>query len=381
MKISIRFAEHLQGPLDRRGLIAEIEQFTGIERHTVSALLNNTAKYVSLDALARISDYLVKKHGVDPSLLPGALLGRDPEHFWEALATCEQLDFCLGTRISPEWPGSDYVMSADARLQGRLLSTISRFATGVGTKPAKSVKEPASRGRCPNFHLVTAPDREVTVQDPGSQWPDLRHGAEQLYESLRPRKRSAVIALGSVKVNPMVELLLAQAFSATPFVTQDDVLSPQDRRCPILFRYRDYDPQPPSCAGGMELAAELPASQPGLYYETKGGSWELCPWDPASSDVAFLFYRYFPPTAQVEVTCGGFSGRATSCLTEQLEEITSELGEPQYVSEHLHLGLYVIHFTFDPADTDFDQYRDDRPFETRVIRLDDAVIARRLKNG
>jgi hypothetical protein len=208
--------------------------------------------------------------------------------------------------------------------------------------------------------------------------------ATQLYDEFRREPSSALIALGSIKANPLAEVILAKAFSAVPFVSQDDVARPRERKCPILFRYRDEDdpsgrdPQPPACCGGLRLAAKTPTPLSGIYYETKTGVWEGCPCDLASDDVAFLFYSYRPSNEQVEVACGGFSARATMCLTRKLTEITGKLGKPQFNSESLRLGLYLIKFSFDRDDKNYTRDRDDRDYTFRVIELDGNVLHDRL---
>jgi len=428
MKISLRLAEQLGADANRHGVLAEIEKHSGVERHTVASWLNNTARYVSLDALGRVADYLVKR-GTEKDLLPGALLGRDPEYFWDALASCKNLHFCLGTRTSPQWPGSDYVMSADAHLQGRMLTEISnrvyrangavatesrganeeetaqhgierrtergteeaiRRENGGGRQPgavpeAISHEQRLAHSLFPEFNLLPGPDRKLTAENAGDNWLRSKRAATKLYDNFRAQPSSALIALASVKVNPIVEIMLAKAFRTEPFVSQDDVAKPRDRKCPILFRYRekkderwDRDPQPPSCCGGVRLAAKTRAPRYGIYYETKTGRWEACEWEPASDDVAFLFYAYRPSIVQVEVACGGFSARATRCLTRKLDEITGQLGTPQFVSDSLHVGLYLIKFRFDAGDTDYTRDRDDRECEVDVIRLDEGVLGGRL---
>ncbi len=369
MKVSLRLAEQLGADANRRGVLAEIEDECGVERHTVASWLNNTARKVSLDALGRVADYLVK-HGANKDLLPGSLLGRDPEYFWDALASCRNLHFCLGTRVSPEWPGSDYVMSSDAHLQGRMLTEISNRAHWL----------------FPEFNLLVGPDRRLTAASASQEWKQSKQAAIKLYDRFRAQPSSALIGLASVKVNPIVEVMFAKAFSAEPFVSQDDVAKPSDRRCPMVFRFRERkderwerDPQPPSCCGGLRLAARTPAPRCGIYYETKTGRWEACPWEPASDDVAFLFYAYRPGSVQVEVACGGFSARATRKLTLKLDEITEQLGKPQFISESLHVGLYLIAFSFDPNDKTYTRDRDDRECQFRVIPLDEKVLRGRLE--
>jgi hypothetical protein len=78
------------------------------------------------------------------------------------------------------------------------------------------------------------------------------------------------------------------------------------------------------------------------------------------------------------VACGGFSARATKCLARKLEEITRELGKPQFISESLHLGLYLINFAFDSKDENYSRDYDERDCTVDVIPLDAKVLSARL---
>ena len=65
MKFSFRLAEllnHSPDPKKRPGTIKAICDFTGLDRHQVSSLLKNEAKYIPLSALAQVCDFLIK-HG------------------------------------------------------------------------------------------------------------------------------------------------------------------------------------------------------------------------------------------------------------------------------------------------------------------------------
>ncbi len=147
-----------------------------------------------------------------------------------------------------------------------------------------------------------------------------------------------------------------------------------------MFRFRKTDPKPPSLCGGMRLAADTPAPQPGIYYETAKKKWESCPWATESSDAAFVFYAFQRTIAQADIACGGFSSRATRCLTDNLDSIVSQCGAPQFISDELQVGLHIIRFSFDPANRDHDIYRDNRDFKTEVIPVPEEVVRRRL-NG
>lgn len=413
MKVAIRLSEHLGEAAYQRGIVKRIHEATGIERHTIRAMLRNSARYVSLETLGRLSKFLIDEDFLDPHLLPGALIGQVREHFWELLANCQDLHFCLGTRLSSEWPDVNYVMSSDARLQGVLLSTLERFGrlpspspTDAGTSPPVSsptkadtappgpsptqsgtsspgppptkaaTSPPGKAQHFPEFHLIHAPQREATPERPGSRWPVIRHRAEELDAEHSSAPNCALIALGSTKVNPVVELMLARTFLAKPFVSRE-VSRANSRRCPLWFQFRPKgDPKPPSFCGGTRLSAEMPELKPGIYFETQNGQWEGCVCDDLH-DAGYLFYAYHPHTSTVEVACGGFSSRATNCLGHNLETIIAQFEKPQWEAGNLRLGLFVIEFNLKPDAGDGDR-KDSLTSPPRVIPVPEKALARRL---
>ena len=81
-----------------------------------------------------------------------------------------------------------------------------------------------------------------------------------------------MICLGSIKSNPVAELILAEAFGCEPFQSADELEHAHERACPIFLRYRADDPHPPSCSGGLRLSRHQDSPSPGLYYETQNQS-------------------------------------------------------------------------------------------------------------
>jgi hypothetical protein len=64
----------------------------------------------------------------------------------------------------------------------------------------------------------------------------------------------AIVCLGSIKSNPVIEIPISRTFGATAFQPQDNVNKASQRSCPFFMRYRDHDPQAPSCYAGTVLA-------------------------------------------------------------------------------------------------------------------------------
>ena len=75
MRYAFRLAELLGHTPDRRkrpGTIKSIVEHTGLDRHQVASLLKNEAKYIPLDALSRLCDYLIDHGYATADQLPGA---------------------------------------------------------------------------------------------------------------------------------------------------------------------------------------------------------------------------------------------------------------------------------------------------------------------
>ncbi|MGH7134652.1 MAG: hypothetical protein ACREHD_02870, partial [Pirellulales bacterium] len=251
MKVALKLAQLLQryGEGTQRGRINAIvegmkKKGGHVERHTVAALLKNEVKYLSLEVLGPLCEYLIDL-GVPAAILPGALFELVPGGFMEMLANSRDLAFCLGQRRHETWPGQDFVVATDSQLQSELLARILRCR-----RPADEAAPPVAAGESADYHrlhqfFLTAPER-----DSPEQWTAVFGAAREHYDRVDAQGAdTALIALGSNKVNSMVELILASAFAATPFESQDEVAHPRDRACPLMFRYRQRDPKPASCCG------------------------------------------------------------------------------------------------------------------------------------
>ena len=122
-----RTSGHVPDPRKRPGTIKAIVEYTGLDRHQVAALLKNEVKYIPMQALSRLCDYLIEYGYVSGDQLPGALFAVEPEHFWELLARRRRLEMCLGVRRGEEdeWPAGAWVVASDSVLLGELLNGVS----------------------------------------------------------------------------------------------------------------------------------------------------------------------------------------------------------------------------------------------------------------
>jgi hypothetical protein len=336
MQLILRLGSLLgQGEEIPRGTIQEIAQETRLERHKVASLVRGEAKYISLDTLGRMCEAIAQRHSLSARELAAELFDFLPDDFWRMLGDCDRLQFCLGKRHVPNWPGKDYVMASDSYLQGVILSQISDQAL------RRDAKVPAHH--FPPPHLLLSEAEQLGKEAKLSQ--KLIDEALSLSASCRRQHGNALIAIGSVKVNALVEVLCAEWFKAEPFVSQDELESAEKRNVPVFFCFREDDMQPRSCCGGTRLAKRRRRDCAGIHFEGNDGKWTECVCDDESRDAAFLFYTYRPLSKQVEIACGGFSGEATRVLASRLTQIVSGV-KAQYVSPNLHMGMYAVEINF-----------------------------------
>lgn len=377
MRYSFRLAEllgHVPDPRKRPGTIKAIVEYTGLDRHQVAALLKNEVKYIPLQALSRLCDYLIEYGFVSADQLPGALFAIEPEHFWELLARRRRLEMCLGIRTGDEeWPEGAWVVASDSVLLGELLNGVSTLG---GT--AKH------QGRSVGGSMPPHPDilKQSLVWSPGQvATGEVIARAREVYENFcGPGNDNALICLGSMKSNPVAELILAEAFGCESFMP-DEVAESSSRRCPIFLRYRATDPHPPSCAGGLKLSANDDRSAPGIYFEREAGDWEYCGWDEPTHDTALVFYVHREAQGRLEMVLGGFSGRATRLLARTLASRAEEFWPPIYSKHGIQVGGFIVKYSFANEEQAPDLLQTDLVADTTIIPLHRDVIARRLDVG
>src|SRR3990172_1750144 len=105
MKISFRLQELLDEHHDlSRGTIKRIAKATSLERHQVAAVLGNRAKYVSMETLAALCQYLIEHHGMDRADLPGKLFRIEPDGFSPLVANPKLVELCIGMGAEKKKP-------------------------------------------------------------------------------------------------------------------------------------------------------------------------------------------------------------------------------------------------------------------------------------
>jgi hypothetical protein len=381
MRYAFRLAELLGHTPDRKkrpGTIKAIVEYTGLDRHQVAALLKNEAKYIPLEALSRLCDYLIEHGYARAEELPGALFAVTPENFWELLARRSRLEICVGVRKPPDHDTADtaWIVASDSVLAGEVLNGVSTLG---GTAKALSGKRSSGKEVPRIEHL-----RQSLVWSPGTMSPELvQLRAEDVVQNFADiNGDKALVCLGSVKSNPAVDLVLANAFSCKPFSSQDDVPRASDRSLPFFLRYRDRDPHPPACSAGLRLSKSEKCDEPGLYYEQADGTWAFAGGSSKGNDAALVFYIFRESLGRLDMVLSGFSGRATRLLARTLAHRAEDFWPPVFHENYLQVGAYIVQYeASDEVDDPADILSTDLMANATVIPLPAEAIAKRLGKG
>ncbi|HBE69852.1 MAG TPA: XRE family transcriptional regulator [Planctomycetaceae bacterium] len=380
MRYEFRLAELLGYNPDRRkrpGTIKAIVEYTGLDRHQVASLLKNEAKYIPLEALSRLCDYLVEHGYASGDQLPGALFAVRPEAFWELIARRKKLEICVGVRRPDESdaPETAWVVASDAVLAGEVLNGVSTLG---GTD--KLLKPDINAGPTPNEEKPgTHPEmlKQTLVWSPGITDSEMVNGrATEVHEEFSSTAGDkAMICLGSVKSNPVVELILADAFHGQAFQTQDNVQKASDRRCPFFLRYRPHDPKVASISAGEKLSQTEASDEPGIYYEGADGKW----LHAGGQDTALVFYIYRESLGRLEMVLSGFSGRATRLLARTLSSRSEAFWPPVYQENYLQIGAFIVQYDISGEAAADDILRTDVIGNPTITPIPTEAIRRRLE--
>ena len=381
MRYAFRLAELLGHTPDRRkrpGTIKAIVEYTGLDRHQVAALLKNEAKYIPIEALSRLCDYLIEYGYARAEELPGALFAITPENFWEMLARRSRLEICVGVRRPPDDESADtaWIVASDSVLAGEVLNGVSTLG---GTAKAISAQKGVGKDVPHIEHL-----RQTLVWSPGTMSSEqVQSRSQGVYDDFSEMGGDkAMVCLGSVKSNPTVELVLANAFGCDPFVSQDDVAKASERACPFFLRYRDHDPHPPACSAGMQLSKSEKAEEAGLYYEQADGSWAFAGGATRGRDAALVFYIFRESLGRLEMVLSGFSGRATRLLARTLAHRAEDFWPPIFHENYLQVGAYLVQYDApEENDNSLEILSTDTMANATVIALPPEAIVKRLGKG
>jgi hypothetical protein len=313
--------------------------------------------------------------------LPGALFAVEPENFWELLARRRRLEMCVGVRKdTTDDQEVSFVSASDSVLLGEILNGVTTLG---GT--AKLRAGGGNAASVANSEAIPSPEhlKQSLVWSPGqASETEIKRRAKSVYDEFNDSKGDkSLIGIGSTKSNPVVEIMMSKAFNCPAFESQDEVEAPTDRSVPFFLRYRDDDPHPASCVGGLKLCKTDKNLEPGLYYEGADGQWVCCSAKGAREEVAFMYYVHRESQGRLEMMLGGFSGRATRLLARALATRAEDFWPPVYSSQGIQIGGFIIKFTIPSGKRGADVLRTDLVATTEVQEIPAEAIARRLEGG
>ncbi len=376
MRIRLRL-RHLLGLDDGTVTLEWLASEIGVKRGKLSHLLDNDAKQISREVLEKCCEYLIRHGILRRQDLPHALFLVDSTAFWPLVAMRQRIAVMMGVRWLEQKGINQQVMAADAMLQSVIVNQL----TGV-------------RAECPGDDAGDRYPPQVIDLRLAACWgakgttpENIRDESRRFYHDYKLEQADkAIICVGSIKSNPMCEMLIASGFQkAAEFTSEDSVADPVDRSVPFYMLYRDNDPHPASCWAGRQLAKESgrrngwPKS-PGIYYEKEPKEWACLPCDDLN-DAAIVYYYYQHSQRELEVVLGGYTGRSTRGLAEMFRgRESTEIWPPQIDNDSCQLGVFLVRFKYrEPLPGEGIEVRPhQREKEHEVIPLSPDVLEGRL---
>ncbi len=344
MKIEVRLRAILEEHgLYRHGILAEMEDQIGLNRHTIRRLLNNNLPK-SLEMLGDISDWLQKK-GVPAEDLPQALLDKRPAELWKAAATPGKVTFYLGeyreTRRGA--PLMRWVSLRDAAVQARIISHLSTPGEVGGSCPLLATEYVPFR-----FTMQHDRRKGQKTEGRGRRFEEDAESARRVFRAMRTRKpRGTSILIGSQRVNFLLEVFVANLFGCRAF--------PERGRSSVPFYlvYREGDRAVDSCFGGRKAPPGYKGKPvPGTYYLEKNRKWVCCPWEADKQDAGIVIVLHDPGSGALEIAAFGFSGRATEMVGRQLLRKDDPFWHGHAETKDKNVGVYVCKMALSKQDDD-----------------------------
>ncbi|HUT36376.1 MAG TPA: hypothetical protein VNE39_23010 [Planctomycetota bacterium] len=365
MEIEFRLKQLLvQHGLDSHGIIQRIAAQAHLHRHTVRKMYWNKLQRPSLATIGAVAKWL-EDNGVPAKDLPQVLLGRRPAELWKAVTAPGHVAIYVGEYEQvdqPVGPGR-WISTHDAEVAAQLVRELSATGHTVGERP--------------EVRLIYVPFRFSASARDLLQKPLATDIAriQVLYEQMMsPAARETAILVGSMRVNYLVEFVVADLFGCKPFET------PRTPRVPFWLTYRPTKWAVASCFGGPKNPPALGAdTAPGIYYleDEKAGRWAFCGWSEAETDAGIVVTVRDPGTNALVVAVFGFSGYGTEAMGKVLTEHAGSLWSHEVAAGRRRVGVYFCRLRLTEATSE----RGDRTVvvqQADVVPLNDKVLKSRL---
>lgn len=377
MQISIQVSKILQEQrIDRRGIVEELAKVLGLHRHSVSKILNDTATSISMETLCKLCEWLHKKTKVAPEeLLRQIFAVRAPE-LWKAVNNTKRITLYLGEYRQINRAGGEETV-------GLWVSRRDSAATNAITEQLYTLHDQNTAPRLQSvlctkyvpfrFDATSRTGRREYFEE------DTKRAIAMFKEMRNGSANSASILIGSQEVNGLVEVVVADLFGCTPFVSTKG-----DSRVPfhLVFRSRHYDIA--SCFGSYKPPQKFVGeAKPGIYYLNEHSKWVALPWVRDCRDAGVVIIRNNRSTKSLEMVLFGFSGRATAAMASVLIPSSHYIWPPYCEQKTEDIGVYICNFNLDPglaaAAGTVDEPAQNTALE--VIPLDKTILSERLKRS
>jgi hypothetical protein len=372
MQIRIRLQELLEHyDLDEHGVIQKIADYLKLHRHTIRKLYNNQHSNPSLEVLGKVCDWLVH-NDVPAETLPQALFGTGASGLRDKVAEAGAVTIYIGEyRQSVGNASIPWVSRRDASVAANLI----RWLSTPGIRGLQEL----------SFDMRYLPFEVDESSPPRSKdKPSIKKGLKRDYKIAQERyaqsteelKHSSRVFVGSQRINRLVEMLVADLFGCTPFVTE------RRRTCvPFYLAYQNPLRPVESCFGGL---TKPPGDEgrfiPGIHYLTPEKKWACVPWIENRQECGIVIVSTVRRIKGCTLAVMGLSGSGTEALGRFLRDRDNEKKFwPSYAEKGAtKLGVYICKIAYESRPTD-EPINPIRIKDVAVTPVDEKVLTAYMK--
>jgi DNA-binding Xre family transcriptional regulator len=362
MKVEFRLKELLSRyGQDYHGVIGDLADWAGVNRHTIARLYNDRAASVSFVLLSRLCGWLTER-GIPADELPGGLFGIGRAPLWSAMARQGgQVTIYLG-EYQPLSAGEvtwRWISRRDSTVASELVQQLSAD-TQVGL-------------RAPHLNLRYLPFRyspSDRIVDARLLNEDISRTREVFRQTQQNPEPGTAILIGSQRVNYLLEFFVADLFGCKPFAPPSGPPS-----VPFFSVYRQSDQNTPSCFGAQRNPFQLKDSTtPGLHYLNERGNWVVCPWVRERQDAGVVISVNDHRRKSITLALFGFSGRATEVIGKQLVSNEDLFWPPNLRRKTREVGVFICRLTYKPSEKEYDAQGEVQMQTCQVTRLEEKTL-------
>jgi len=362
MKVEFRLKELLgRYGLDYHGVIGDLADWAGVNRHTIARLYNDRAASVSFVLLSRLCGWLAERE-VHADELPGGLFGIGRAPLWNAMARQGgEVTIFLGEYqpVSTSEVTWRWISRRDSTVASEMVQQLSAGTKGGTPAPHLNLRYLPFR-YSPADHIV---DQKLLSED-------MSRTREVFRQTQQNPQPGTVILIGSQRVNYLLEFFVADLFGCKPFTL------PSGPPCvPFFSVYRQSDQNTPSCFGGpFNPFQQKDSTTPGVHFLNDRGNWVVCPWVREEQDAGVVIAVNDHRRKSITLALFGFSGRATEAIGKELVHKEDLFWPPTLKLKTREVGVFICRLAYTPSEGEHDaqgevqvQTCDVTPLEARTL--------------